>query len=47
MLVPWSRQSAKELSDTRKDFHTKYLEYAIRLNDLQAKKKFEFTEYVQ
>ncbi|RUS17252.1 hypothetical protein BC937DRAFT_90211 [Endogone sp. FLAS-F59071] len=39
-------ESAKELADARKEFHVRYLEYALKLNDLQAKKKFEFMEYV-
>jgi len=35
-----------EVTDTRREFHRRYLEYVSKLNQLQAKKQFEFMEYI-
>ncbi|KAF0389852.1 ArfGap-domain-containing protein [Gigaspora margarita] len=38
--------ASSEVSDTRKEFHYRYLDYVIKINQLEAKKKFEFMEYI-
>jgi Arf-GAP/coiled-coil/ANK repeat/PH domain-containing protein len=35
------------VADARKRFHAEYVDYCIKLNELQAKEKFEFTEHVR
>ncbi|RIA84108.1 hypothetical protein C1645_832776 [Glomus cerebriforme] len=38
--------SEAKVSETRKEFHNRYLDYVIKINELEAKKKFEFMEYI-
>ncbi|CAG8632995.1 513_t:CDS:10, partial [Racocetra persica] len=38
--------ASSEVSDTRREFHYRYLDYVIKINQLEAKKKFEFMEYI-
>ncbi|GBC05944.1 hypothetical protein RclHR1_06510011 [Rhizophagus clarus] len=40
-------EASLEVSETRKEFHNQYLDYVIKINELEAKKKFEFMEYVK
>ncbi|RHZ84408.1 hypothetical protein Glove_82g53 [Diversispora epigaea] len=35
-----------EVSEARREFHNRYLDYASKMNQLEAKKKFEFMEYI-
>ncbi|KAF9120031.1 ADP-ribosylation factor GTPase-activating protein agd4 [Mortierella sp. 14UC] len=39
-------EASKDVADARKRFHTEYVDYCIKLNELQAKEKFEFTEHI-
>ncbi|OZJ04193.1 hypothetical protein BZG36_02187 [Bifiguratus adelaidae] len=39
-------EAAAELAIARKDLHARSLEYSIKMNDLQARKKFEFMEFI-
>ncbi|KAG0272078.1 ADP-ribosylation factor GTPase-activating protein agd4 [Linnemannia exigua] len=39
-------EASKDVADARKKFHTEYVDYCIKLNELQAKEKFEFTEHI-
>ncbi|CAJ0896749.1 7908_t:CDS:10, partial [Entrophospora sp. SA101] len=39
-------EASFEVSETRREFHFRYLDYVTRLNELEAKKKFEFMEYI-
>jgi len=39
-------EASFEVSETRREFHFRYLDYVSRLNELEAKKKFEFMEYI-
>ncbi|KAF9200237.1 ADP-ribosylation factor GTPase-activating protein agd4 [Haplosporangium sp. Z 27] len=39
-------EASKDVADARKKFHVEYVEYCIKLNELQAKEKFEFTEHI-
>ncbi|CAG8582328.1 3281_t:CDS:10 [Funneliformis caledonium] len=39
-------EASIEVSETRKEFHDRYLNYVIKINELGAKKKFEFIEYI-
>ncbi|KAG9291726.1 hypothetical protein G9A89_012011 [Geosiphon pyriformis] len=39
-------EASAEVTDTRREFHRRYLEYISKLNQLQAKKNFEFMEYI-
>ncbi|CAB5204069.1 unnamed protein product [Rhizophagus irregularis] len=39
-------EASLEVSETRKEFHNRYLDYVIKINELEAKKKFEFMEYI-
>ncbi|KAL1914829.1 uncharacterized protein VTP21DRAFT_7921 [Calcarisporiella thermophila] len=39
-------EAAREVAEARKDFHAKSIEYSIKHNDLQAKTKHEFLEYI-
>ncbi|CAG8447502.1 11003_t:CDS:10 [Ambispora gerdemannii] len=39
-------EASAEVTDTRREFHRRYLEYVSKLNQLHAKKKFEFMEYI-
>ncbi|CAG8644962.1 4399_t:CDS:10, partial [Racocetra fulgida] len=39
--------ASSEVSDTRREFHYRYLDYVIKINQLEAKKKFEFMEYAR
>ncbi|CAH1759792.1 12031_t:CDS:10 [Entrophospora sp. SA101] len=35
-----------EVSKTRKELHLRYIDYVLKLNQLEAKKQFEFMEYI-
>ncbi|GET02868.1 arf-GAP with coiled-coil, ANK repeat and PH domain-containing protein 2 isoform X2 [Rhizophagus clarus] len=35
-----------EVAYTRREFHRQYIDYVVKLNELEAKKKFEFMEYI-
>ncbi|CAG8470957.1 5444_t:CDS:10 [Ambispora leptoticha] len=39
-------EASAEVTDTRREFHRRCLEYVSKLNQLHAKKKFEFMEYI-
>jgi len=39
-------QEVKQVTQAHMDFHTSSLDYVLKLNELQAKKKFEFLEKV-
>ncbi|KAF9917932.1 Arf-GAP with coiled-coil, ANK repeat and PH domain-containing protein 2 [Lobosporangium transversale] len=39
-------EASKDVADARKKLHVEYVEYCIKLNELQAKEKFEFTEHI-
>ncbi|KAF9973115.1 Arf-GAP with coiled-coil, ANK repeat and PH domain-containing protein 2 [Actinomortierella ambigua] len=39
-------EASKDVADARKKFHHEYVDYCLRLNELQAKEKFEFMEYL-
>ncbi|CAI2176475.1 13628_t:CDS:10 [Funneliformis geosporum] len=39
-------EASIEVSETRKEFHDRCLNYVIKINELEAKKKFEFIEYI-
>ncbi|GJJ72206.1 Arf-GAP with coiled-coil, ANK repeat and PH domain-containing protein [Entomortierella parvispora] len=39
-------EASKDVADARKKFHIEYVDYCIKLNELQAKEKFEFTEHI-
>ncbi|KAF9345772.1 Arf-GAP with coiled-coil, ANK repeat and PH domain-containing protein 2, partial [Mortierella sp. AD094] len=39
-------EASKDVADARKKFHVEYVDYCIKLNELQAKEKFEFTEHI-
>ncbi|KAF9165892.1 Arf-GAP with coiled-coil, ANK repeat and PH domain-containing protein 2 [Actinomortierella ambigua] len=39
-------EASKDVADSRKKFHHEYVDYCLRLNELQAKEKFEFMEYL-
>ncbi|KAG0227690.1 centaurin beta [Actinomortierella wolfii] len=40
-------EASKDVADARKKFHHEYVDYCMRLNELQAKEKFEFMEYTR
>ncbi|CAG8593611.1 5787_t:CDS:10, partial [Acaulospora morrowiae] len=40
------QEASYELSEARREFHLRYLDYVTRVNQLEAKKKFEFMEYI-
>ncbi|KAG0219458.1 Arf-GAP with coiled-coil, ANK repeat and PH domain-containing protein 1 [Mortierella sp. NVP41] len=40
-------EASKDVADARKKFHVEYVDYCIKLNELQAKEKFEFTEHTR
>ncbi|RIA89125.1 hypothetical protein C1645_213938 [Glomus cerebriforme] len=35
-----------EVAYTRREFHRQYIDYVVKINELEAKKKFEFMEYI-
>ncbi|CAI2170724.1 1787_t:CDS:10 [Funneliformis geosporum] len=35
-----------EVAYTRREFHHRYIDYVVKINELEAKKKFEFMEYI-
>lgn len=39
-------EASKDVADARKKFHVEYVDYCIKLNELQAREKFEFTEHI-
>ncbi|KAF9938497.1 Arf-GAP with coiled-coil, ANK repeat and PH domain-containing protein 2, partial [Modicella reniformis] len=39
-------EASKDVADSRKKMHIEYVDYCIKLNELHAKEKFEFTEHV-
>ncbi|KAG0329449.1 centaurin beta [Dissophora globulifera] len=39
-------EASKDVADARKKLHVEYVDYCIKLNELQAKEKFEFTEHI-
>ncbi|KAI7899498.1 uncharacterized protein BX663DRAFT_521103 [Cokeromyces recurvatus] len=43
---PTLQESAIELADSRKAFHKVYMDYVLKLNDIEAKKKIDYMENV-
>ncbi|KAG0212544.1 Arf-GAP with coiled-coil, ANK repeat and PH domain-containing protein 2 [Mortierella sp. GBA30] len=39
-------EASKDVADARKKFHVEYVDYCIKLNELQSREKFEFTEHI-
>lgn len=39
-------EAARDLAETRRRFQTDYMEYVMKLNEVEAKKKFDFVENV-
>ncbi|CAJ0890885.1 8220_t:CDS:10 [Entrophospora sp. SA101] len=39
-------EASVEVSKTRKELHLRYIDYVLKLNQLEAKKQFEFMEYI-
>ncbi|KAG0333620.1 ADP-ribosylation factor GTPase-activating protein agd4 [Podila horticola] len=39
-------EASKDVADARKKFHVEYVDYCIKLNELQAREQFEFTEHI-
>ncbi|KAG0366415.1 hypothetical protein BC939DRAFT_443257 [Gamsiella multidivaricata] len=39
-------EASKDVADARKKMHVEYVDYCIKLNELQAREKFEFTEHI-
>ncbi|KAF9172237.1 ADP-ribosylation factor GTPase-activating protein agd4 [Mortierella sp. AD011] len=39
-------EASKDVADARKKLHIEYVDYCVKLNELQAKERFEFTEHI-
>ncbi|KAF8982981.1 Arf-GAP with coiled-coil, ANK repeat and PH domain-containing protein 2 [Haplosporangium bisporale] len=39
-------EASKDVADARKKFHVEYVDYCLKLNELQAREQFEFTEHI-
>jgi Arf-GAP/coiled-coil/ANK repeat/PH domain-containing protein len=39
-------EAARDLAENRRRFQTDYMEYVMKLNEVEAKKKFDFVENV-